>query len=232
MCGPSGAMQSLNNTIQSFTGQVTKEAGTVFGAANTVFNNIMNAVQGIVASGPNQMGFSTAEDTALNAGATTSGATLTRNLKAVATTSGGNVATPGGANIAAVDTAEQTGAAETAQQKNEIAQADAAVGRENYWSAVNTELQAPNVFGVANPFNETAGQQLGNAEKSQQAMDMSKSWWKDPVMKIGAAAAQFIPYAGPYVSSAIKQMDQNYNQTMSSEQSDIGDVNSGWDQNS
>jgi hypothetical protein len=210
MCGPSKAMKNLNNMVQGFTSQVTSEAGTVFGNSNVVFNNIMNAVQGIAAGGPSQMGITGPALDAMNAEAERAGATLARNVKGAAIATGGNVATPAGENIATTLNADLTGAASTAQQKNEIQQASAAIGRENYERAITAETNAPGVFGGATNFNETAGSQQQEAEVSQQNMDTQNSWWKGPVLQANAAAAKMIPFAGKYVSQEVSNINQNY----------------------
>ena len=189
---------------------MSSEAGTVFGNANSIFNNIMSATQGIVAGGPSQQGITGEALTALNTTAEQGGAAMTRNLKGAAIAGGGNVATPAGGNLATDFNAEQTGAAQTAQQKNAIQTASGEIGRQNFWNAEQTEQQAPSVFNEANNFNASTGNQLSAAQKSQQNMDTQTNWWKDPVMKVGAYVSQFIPVVGPAISMAISDVKQNY----------------------
>ena len=116
-CGPSAAMKSINQNIQAFAGQVQTEAGAVFGAASSVFNNIMNATKGIISGGPSQYGYSAGEQSALTAQAVNAGATEARNLKGAAASEvgaigGGNTVTPAGIQQATVMSAEQKAAAE------------------------------------------------------------------------------------------------------------------------
>lgn len=205
-------MSSLNNQVQAFTDRVQTEAGTVFGNANSVFNDIMGSVQNIVNGGPSQMGFSSEELAARNATATAGGAAETRNIKGAADTSTGNVATPAGVQQQLDLGAEHAGAATTAEGISQNKIQDALAGHQNYETALSAEKAAPEVFGVANGFNQTVAAQQERAAVSEQNIDTQKNWWKDPVMKVGAAAAQFIPYVGPYVSAAIKATQQNYDQ--------------------
>jgi hypothetical protein len=213
MCGPSSGLKAINTNIQNFSSQLTSEAGTVFGDSSSVFNNILSSMQGIVAGGPEQQGFTSTELNAMNTQADQGGATLTRNLKGAAIASGGGTAvTDPGATIAATDNAEQSGTAQVAGAKNQITQNNYQTGNQNFFAASNMEEQAPNALGAAAGFNSTAGSEQELAGASEQNINTQSSWWKDPVMKAGAAAAQFIPYVGPYVSAAIKTMDANYNQ--------------------
>src|SRR6266403_5397418 len=112
MCGPSAAMKSINNNIQQFATQAKTEAGAVFDASSSVFNNIMDAVTGIVKGGPSQYGYSAAEDSAKRAEAVNAGATEARNLRGAAASSaaavgGGNVVAPAGATQVATLSASQ-----------------------------------------------------------------------------------------------------------------------------
>lgn len=221
MCGPSAAMKNLNSTVQQFSTQVNSEAGTVFGNSNGVFNNIMNGVQGIVAGGPSQQGIVGPELTSLNSAAGESGATMTRNLEGASETSGGNVATAAGGNLATTLNAEQTGAATTAGEDNATRVRSGQVGRANFAEGTEIEKQAPNVFGGAGNFNQTASDTQQLAEKSQQNQDTQKNWWKSPVMSLAAQAAQFIPVVGPAVSMAISDVNQNYQQEQKEANQDV-----------
>lgn len=229
MCGPSSAMKNLNNMVQGFTSQVTSEAGTVFGNSNSVFNNIMNAVQGIVNGGPTQSGFSGEALANMNATAEDAGAAMTRNLKGAATATMGTGAVDPGANLSTTLNAEQQGAADVAQTKNNIQIENSELGQQNYEAAVQQEMNAPGVFQTANSFNATAGKQQASAQQSQNQIDQQENWWKDPVMKVAATAAQFIPYVGPYVSTAIKDVGTNYNQINAQENQDFNTLG-GWNE--
>lgn len=232
MCGPSNALQGINSQIQDFTTNISKESDTVFGGAESVFNNIMGATQSIVNGGPKQSGFSSAELNSRNATATTAGATATRNLRAAGETSTGTAPTAPGTNQELQLSAERAGESLAAQGIAENKIEDATVGRENYEAAESAEHDAPNVLGVANQFSQTEGAQQERAASSQQNIDTQKSWWKDPAMKGAAAAAQFIPYVGPYVSAAIKATDKNYLQIQAQSQKDADEGAASADQES
>lgn len=192
MCGPSSQMKQINQSIQAFGNKMTDEAGTIFGEANSVFNDIKNAMSSIVKGGPSQAGFSAAELSARNAAAVNAGATMARNLKgaaasAVGAIGGGNVVTPAGSTQAMVQSADQAAAAATASELNKIQSEDFATGRENFFKASSAELEAPKVLETANAANETAMAGQKQQLTSQQNLDTQSNWWQ-PLLEKGVMA--------------------------------------------
>lgn len=195
MCGPSAGTKAINAQIQSFSKQLTAQAGTIFGDASQVFNNIVGAMQGIVSGGPSQQGFSAAELSARNAAAVNAGAAEARNLKAAAASSvgaigGGNVPTSSGTTQAMVLDAQAKAASDTAGALNEIQSEDYARGNENFFKAAADEGQAPSVFSTANQAAGVADESNKTAFQSQQEMDNESNWAMNDVMKLGSAAIQ------------------------------------------
>jgi hypothetical protein len=194
MCKKSQQMQKLNDTVQNFSKNVTAQAGTIFGNANAVFNNIMNATQSIVAGGPSQAGYSAEELNAMNAANIQAAGTMARNLKGAAASGaaaigGGNTVTPSGSTQAAVLEAEQAAAAMQAAGQNNIVQKDYAVGNENFFKALDAEGHAPSVYGTSISANQEAGAEQKAAAESQQNIDNGNNWWKNDLMKLGMTAA-------------------------------------------
>jgi hypothetical protein len=195
MCSPSQTMQNINQQVQTFSQKVTNQAGTVFANANSVFNNIMGTVKGIVAGGPSQTGFSATEDATRQAANVENAGMMARNEKAaagsaVAAIGGGNAVTPSGTTAAAVTNAQTTAAATQAKGENEIESENWETGRQNFAKALGAEQSAPSVFGVANEFNNEAGSEQQTAEKSQQNIDTQKSWGKSLLLKTGTSLLQ------------------------------------------
>src|ERR1700688_2819020 len=89
---PTGAAKAINTKIQDFSNTLTSEAKTVFGAADTVFNDMSGKLNSIFQGGPSQMGWSANQVAATNASITNSAATAARDLKmaGVAGAGGGN----------------------------------------------------------------------------------------------------------------------------------------------
>jgi hypothetical protein len=188
-------MQNINDQVQTFSQKVTNQAGTVFANANSVFNNIMGTVKGIVAGGPSQTGFSATENATRQAANVENAGTMARNEKAaagsaVAAIGGGNTVTPSGTTAAAVTNAETAAAATQAKGENEIESENWETGRQNFGKALGAEQSAPSVFGVANEFNNEAGNEQQIAEKSQQNIDTQKSWGKSLLLKTGTSLLQ------------------------------------------
>ena len=195
MCGPSSALKAINNNIQDFARDVKSEASQVFDASSSVFNKIMDSVTGILKGGPSQYGFSAGEQAAKVAAATNAGATEARNLRGAAAATagafgGGNVATPAGVNQAAVLSANQKAAADTAAATNAITQEGYATGRENFWNATKVAEAAPGVFDASTKANSNVIDAQKQALTSQQNIDTQSDWWKSDLMKIGSVGLQ------------------------------------------
>lgn len=193
MCGPSSAMKQINQNIQAFSTKVTDEAGTIFGDANSVFNDIKNAMSGIVRGGPSQAGFSQAELSARNAAAVQAGGAEARNLRGAAAAAtgaigGGNIVAPAGATQQMVMSANQRAAADTAAELNKIQTENFETGRENFFKASAAEEAAPGVFSTTNQANEVAQAGQKQAQQSQKELDTQSNWWQ-PLLEKGVMGA-------------------------------------------
>jgi len=192
MCGPSAAMKSINNQIQQFATQAKTEASAVFDASSEVFHNIMDSVTGIVKGGPSQYGYSAGEQSAKVAAAVNAGAAEARNLRGAAATSaaavgGGNVVAPAGATQAAVLSADQKAAADTAAAQNQIVQQGFEKGERNYDTALKAMESAPDVFNASTNANRGVTEAQHEAETSQQNIDTQSNWAMNDIMKLGEA---------------------------------------------
>jgi hypothetical protein len=192
MCGPSSQMKQINQSIQAFGNKVTDEAGTIFGEANGVFNDIKNAVTGIIKGGPSQMGMSAAEHNARTAAIIQNGATENRNLRgaaaaAVGAIGGGNVVTPAGSTQAITMSAEQKAAADTAAAQNQLEVENAELGRENFWNATKADTAAVGTLNAATDANKVAMSAQQQQLTSQQNIDTQNNWWQ-PLVEKGVMA--------------------------------------------
>jgi hypothetical protein len=182
MCGPSSGLKALNTTVAGMLNTAKTEAASVFGAASTVFNNLLSSVQQIVKGGPSQQGYSADELNAMNAAVVQGGATMARNLSEAAGTSaaavgGGNTATPGAIESAELG-AKTAAAAETAGAENQVVQENYAQGNKNYEQAVGQEMNLPNVFNPATESENAATSTAGAALKTQEAVEAGNNWWQ------------------------------------------------------
>lgn len=193
MCGPSSALKAVNNQIQNFATTVKDEAGTIFGAANSVFNKITGALDGIVKGGPGQNGWSATENAARTAQTVQAGAAEARNLKGAAASSvaaigGGNTVTPAGSTQQIVQNADIQAASDTAAGLNQNQIVNAEAGRDEFNKAIQAEQQSTQVFNPATAANQTVDSANKTAFQSQQEMDNQSNWAMNDIMKLGSAA--------------------------------------------
>src|SRR5208282_6007643 len=192
-CGPSSALKAVNTQIQNFASTVQSEAGTIFGASNSVFNKITGALDGIIKGGPGQNGWSASENAARTAQTVQAGATEARNLKGAAASSvaaidGGNTVAPSGSMQQMVENADIQAASDTAAGLNQNQIANAEAGRDEFNKAVSAEEQATQVFNPATSANQTSVSANQSAFQSQQEMDNQSNWAMNDIMKLGTTA--------------------------------------------
>jgi hypothetical protein len=194
MCVSSG-LKALNNTVKGALSSAQSEASSVFGAASTVFNNLISGIQQVVTGGPSQAGFGAAELNAKNAAAVQAGATMARNLGGAAATSaaalgGGNAVEPAGGTQAAILAAKTAAAEQTATTENQIQTENFEQGNKNYEAAVGQEMQLPNVFNPATSSEGQVNAAANTATNVQKEMDTQSNWWQPMVTAaIGGASS-------------------------------------------
>jgi hypothetical protein len=186
MCGASSGLKAAASAAKTLAADAASEAKTVFGAASTVFNNLIGGIQRIVTGGASQQGMSAGEFNASQAAITQNTAALARNLKgaagsAAAAIGGGNAVTPAGGTQAAVIAAETAAAEQGANAQNQLVQKDYDIGRENFWKATQTEESLPNVFNAATSSTSVANTTQESSLKAQQAVDTANNWWQPMV---------------------------------------------------
>jgi hypothetical protein len=183
LCGATQQQTDIGNQQTAFYGTLQQQLATVFGNSSTVFNDLMNTYAPIVAAGPNQQGFSAAEDANLRSQAITgTGTAYEHDSQAVgeniAAQGGGNV--PGlisGTNIGTNLSLAESAANQTSGELSQITEANYAQGRQNWLSATQGLAGAPSVFnpatGVASATN-TAGENAANT--ANQIAQQNNSW--------------------------------------------------------
>jgi hypothetical protein len=186
MCGASSGLKAAAKTAATLATDAAGEAKTVFGAASTVFNNLIGGIQRIVKGSPSQMGMSAGEFNAQQAAITENTAAIARNLKGAAGSSaaaigGGNAVTPAGGVQASLLAAETAAAEFGASQQNALVSKNWEIGRQNYDTAVKEEMQLPNVFNPATSSEEAATGASANALKAQEEVDKANNWWQPMV---------------------------------------------------
>lgn len=154
MCGATSQQKQVEASQQSFMTQAQQQASEVFGASSQVFNGLMATFAPTVAAGPNQQGFSAAENANLKSQAITNTGQSYKNAKQAlgensAASGGGNTALPSGVAAAEGQNLAIAGANQTASELGQITEANYSTGRQNYQNAVQGELSATNVYNAA-----------------------------------------------------------------------------------
>lgn len=177
---------SMSKTTKDLTAKtvdlansMASQAKKVFGAADTTFHTISDALTPIINRGASQFGFSQGQFNAMNAAAVNAGATEKRNLTAQAATSGQPF------NAARID---QDVANRTAQAVNANTIAGYEQGNKNFFEATGQLEKAPSVYGVANEFNKDALTGLQTATTAQENRDAAGGGWKN-LVKTGLTLA-------------------------------------------
>jgi hypothetical protein len=179
MCGPSNAQQQLSSEQSNFFNQLTQSYAQNFGEQQGVLNSLNSALSPILEAGPNQMGFSAAENAALTGGAISTSAENARNAQVVAASSeGGNTGvTTGGEKQLQAQIASNAGVGLSGEE-NQINLANAATGRQNFF---NAEAGLAGVAGMENPVptagvaNNAGGTAFGEATTIQNMRNQEQS---------------------------------------------------------
>ena len=204
MCGSSTSQQQLAGQSANFYGQLKNSYAQNFGAQSAILSNLNSALQPIISGGPNQQGFSAAENAAMNSQAINNAAMANRNAQVIAGSNvGGNTGvTTGGQKQLQAQIATGVGN-NLSNNLNQITQANYATGRQNFFGAESA------LSGVASQYNPTAyaGQALnagneafGQASQLQQMKNQEQA-------DIGGMVAGFAlaPFTGGMsLSSAAK----------------------------
>lgn len=193
-CGASNAQTSALNTQTGLTQQIIQQGQEVFGNSSGVFNDLVSSLAPTVAAGPNQQGFSAAENSALQSSAITNAGIAYKNAKsatgdAMAAENGGNTDLPSGTTAGVDANLASSASQNTANQLNTIAQQNYATGRQNYDTAVSGLESAPGVFNTANGYNKS-GVKSGEAEAdtANQIASQNNSWIQGVTGALGTVA--------------------------------------------
>jgi len=208
-CGPtSGQSQSLA-ADQAFQSTLNNSYATEFGENQALMKNLTTNLGQIVAAGPGQQGYTPTELAAQNSQAINAAAAGNQKLQ---TAIGENAAAHGGGAPgveSGVEQAEKAAAATTedtqlANTEANITNANYATGRQNYWSAVQGQMQAPGAF--EDPLSATAKNIVGaNADTGEEANSVASSSLGNELLGLGEGLAGDVStVAGGYLAGKNK----------------------------
>lgn len=174
-CGPSSAETSAAQTQSSFAQMLYNNYSTYFGEQSDILNEIKNSMSPILAAGPNQTGFSAAENAALNTEATDTNAAAAAKASTAVNSElagrGDNSGLESGVDQQIQAGIKSQAAGNLAAEQNEITQENYATGRQNYFQAAgalgNTAEQF-NPASIGSEFNTGEENAFGMNEQIQQ----------------------------------------------------------------
>jgi hypothetical protein len=197
MCGPSAAQNTVQADQINLTNQIMSENSTVFGESQGILQTLNSTYAPILAQGPNQTGFSNAEDTSLNTEATDQTAenfsqaqrTLQENQDAQG---GGNNFEPGGEEASEDESLAATAESSQSAEQSQILQANYTQGRQNFNTAAGV------LGGVATTLNPvgTASTAVSSgaaaATTANTIAAQSNSIWTSVLGALGGVAGEAV----------------------------------------
>lgn len=201
MCGPDQAQTQLEQNQAEFYGQLRQQDQTLFGEDQGILTQLQSVYAPVLAAGPNQYGFSDAEDTLLNSQATEG---VAQNYRAASTAlkeeqaaeGGGNSYLPSGSHESAQAELNASAARTMSGEQLQIKQAGFDQGYKQFAQAT-TALEGAS--SLMNPAGTAAvANQAGSDENAtSSAIASENSSWMAPLAGAvgavgGAATAKFI----------------------------------------
>ena len=185
VCGASGGQKMAAAEQKKITDLLTSDAQLIFGKDQHILDSIMGALEPVVNAGPNQYGFSAAEDSAKRTQATDTLAAAGRNAtnavrSAVAAQGGMNL--PSGSEAAIEGNLAEDQANKQAEAQLKITDEGFATGRQNFFAAEGAAASAPGA--LENPATSAFGAASGASEgniKAQDDITAANNAWMAPV---------------------------------------------------
>jgi hypothetical protein len=205
LCGASSEENAAFQNEQTLAGEMGKDFNAYFGENQAILGNLTTTLNPVIQAGPNQYGFSNAEDAALRSSAmntnAAAGAEASNAVRSsMAAAGGGNVSLPSGSaeaeNAALAENQAQTEAA----AQTGITEAGYQAGRQEFNTAVQQITSAPGalenpVTGAGEGATGAAGQEMQGAADITQA---NQAWMAPVAGLVGSlgGAALGIPKMG------------------------------------
>lgn len=215
LCGATSAQSDIMQQQSAFSKQLTQQATQVFGDSSQVFNDLMSTFAPTVKAGPNQQGFSAAENANLQSQAITNTGNAYKNVKAAvgnaqAAEGGGNTNLPAGADTGVDLGVASSAADQTASELGRITEENYEVGRENYNNAVKGMAAAPSVFNPATEAaNAATSSQEGAAKTANEIAQEQNSWVQGVTGALGGIAGGIMTGGMKNLGSGVGFFGQN-----------------------
>jgi hypothetical protein len=199
LTGTGAAQQTLFNTA-------TQQGQAEFGAANTEFNDLTKTMNPIEEAGPDQPGWSAAQNNAINSQTINQTAAAYKNAAVavkgdIAGEGGGNVALPTGVNLGTEEALAEAGAQAESAGLSANTIANYKQGNENWQFASKAVESSPEMFSTANQGTQAATSAGSAASTTAQAINNAQnSWQQIAIAGLGDASAMLNP-AGSVAST-------------------------------
>lgn len=190
MSGPSSAQINLQNEQMQFYQEGMQESQAAFGEQQSLLSQMEAVYNPILAKGPNQEGFSTAEEESLTGqaiqGTASNYAAAAKAVGEQEAAQGGSNPLPSGGETQLKEEVAQSAAAQESQEEQQILQANYAQGYNEFQQATSALATAS---GELSPTSyESAATGAGSAaETTANQINQEQNSWLAPVL--GAAGA-------------------------------------------
>jgi len=181
MGGPTGQQKANQKAQAAFYNQMTQEQSITFGEDQELLNSIKAIELPILMAGPNQYGFTTAEDEALkseiiNTGARQTAGAIDAAMQRAKQATGGTAVLPTGAGEELELNADVLGRQATSTNLLNEKLAGYAAGKQNYQTALAALTGAPGELASASsPFISGVNAAGGNANQSAEEVYQAES---------------------------------------------------------
>lgn len=170
LCGASSGQKTAAAQEASVAGNLNAELQQIFGTNTNILSSITDALEPVVGKGPEQYGFSPAQDAAIRTQATAQNATASQQTtnavrSAQAARGGGNMLIPSGSEAAIEGALAESQAQKQADTQLGITEKGYDTGRQNFFTAEGELAGAPGA--LENPITSA-----GNAAENAAATSM------------------------------------------------------------
>jgi hypothetical protein len=183
MCFVDKALSGIGTGQSNLFKTATQQGQAEFGAANTEFNDLTKAMNPIVAAGPDQPGWSAAENNAINSQTINQTAAAYKNAAVavkgdIAGQGGGNIALPTGVNLGTEEALAEAGAQAESAGLSANTIANYKQGNEDWQFASKAVEASPEMFATANQGTQAATGAGSAASTTEQAINSAQNSWQ------------------------------------------------------
>lgn len=199
-CGPSSQEQGLAASQNSFSSLLSSDFQQQFASQNSVLNNINAAMNPIVAAGPNQQGFSSAELADLNTKAINNSGAANRNAAQAASSQlagrggGGSSGLESGVDKQIRGSIASQQAGNLANTENNIDTQNYETGRQNFFNAAAGQRALAGLYNpssYAGDANQAESSAFGQADKISDEENQKSAAIEGGITSLAMDAATF-----------------------------------------